>query len=199
MRERGLTARRRKSYRTTKRFDERLVHAENLLARNFSPDRMNSVWATDIAYTATAEGWLCLAVVVDHFSRKMIGWTMSMSISTELVLEALRMDLVAWQAPRGLIVHSDRGEQYASRRYLRVLHARGLLQSMSRKGDCWDNACVGSFFKTLKVEFVGSTTCRTRKETQTAIFEFIEVFCSRIRLHSTLASFTPEETEAHAG
>ena len=198
MRQGGVNARRRRSFRTTTRSDERQVHAENLLARNFRPERKDQVWATDITYIPTAEGWLYLCVVVDLFSRKIVGWGMSSSVNTDLALAALVMAIVGRRPPKGLMVHSDRGSQFASMRFRGKLAEHGILQSMSRKGDCWDNACVESFFKTLKVELVGSTIYRTRVEAQKAIFEYVEVFYNRVRLHSTIGYLTPEEIEEKA-
>jgi putative transposase len=198
MGEQKLSARRRRrSVRTT---DSNHPHpvAPNVLERDFSPGQPNSTWATDITYVWTGEGWLYLAVVLDLFSRRVVGWAMSEHIDTPLVLGALEMALEGRQPPEGLIHHSDRGSQYASGEYQRALTSRGLQCSMSRKGNCWDNAVAESFFSSLKMELVYLVDFSTRHQARSAIFEYIEVFYNRRRRHSSLGYLSPLEYERAA-
>ena len=172
--------------------------APNVLERNFSPAAPDVAWATDITYVPTAEGWLYLAVVMDLFSRRIVGWSMSERIDRHLVLAALDMALAERRPPAGLVHHSDRGSQYACAEYRAALAARGLTPSMSRKGNCWDNACVESFFSTLKTESVHRTRFLTRAAARLALFDYIEVFYNRSRLHSRLGYVSPGDYEAAA-
>jgi len=157
------------------------------------PDR---VWAGDISYVWTAEGWLYLAVVLDLYSRAVIGWAMSERLTTELATQALTMALWRRKPTGALLHHSDRGIQYAAGDYQRLLAEHGIACSMSRKGNCWDNAVVESFFHTLKVELVHHRGYLTRDEARQDIFEWIEVFYNRQRRHSTLGYRSPAEFEA---
>jgi putative transposase len=198
MKKQKLAARKkRRSVRTT---DSNHAHpvAPNVLERDFSPDKPNSTWATDITYVWTGEGWLYLAVVLDLFSRLVVGWSMSEHIDTKLVLGALEMALEGRQPPQGLIHHSDRGSQYASAEYRQALASRGIQCSMSRKGNCWDNAVVESFFSSLKMELVYLTDFVTRHQARSALFEYIEVFYNRRRRHSSLGYLSPMEYERAA-
>jgi putative transposase len=198
MKKQQLQARRkRRSVRTT---DSNHSHpvAPNVLERDFSPGQPNSTWATDITYVWTGEGWLYLAVVLDLFSRMVVGWSMSEHIDTKLVLGALEMALEGRQPPQGLIHHSDRGSQYASAEYRQALASRGLQCSMSRKGNCWDNAVVESFFSSLKMELVYPTDFASRHQARSALFEYIEVFYNRQRRHSSLGYLSPLEYERAA-
>jgi putative transposase len=198
MGEQKLAARRRRrSVRTTDSNHPNPV-APNILERDFSPVQPNSTWATDITYVWTGEGWLYLAVVLDLFSRRVVGWSMSEHIDTPLVLGALEMALEGRQPPKGLIHHSDRGSQYASAEYQRALASRGIQCSMSRKGNCWDNAVAESFFSSLKMELVYLTDFATRHQARTALFEYIEVFYNRRRRHSSLGYLSPLEYERAA-
>ncbi len=169
--------------------------APNVLERDFSPEQQNSTWATDITYVWTAEGWLYVAAVLDLFSRRVVGWAMSQSIDTLLVRSALDMALQQRQPAAGLVHHSDRGSQYASADYQQALKASSLQCSMSRKGNCWDNAVVESFFSTLKTELVYQTDFTTRQQACSEIFEYIEVFYNRQRRNSTLGYLSPVEYE----
>jgi transposase InsO family protein len=169
--------------------------ADNLLSRHFSPAKPNCTWATDITYVATRQGWLYLAVVLDLFSRQVVGWAMGPTIDRQLVLGALDMALKSRKPPRGLLHHSDRGSQYASADYQRALEQRGIRCSMSRKGNCWDNAVVESFFSSLKMELVHEANFTTREQAQAALFEYIEVFYNRKRRHSSLGYLSPVEYE----
>ena len=195
MGEQQLEARRKR--RTVRTTDSNHSHpvAPNVLERDFSPDQPNSTWATDITYVWTGEGWLYLAVVLDLFSRRVVGWSMSQHIDTQLVLGALEMALEGREPPRGLIHHSDRGSQYASAEYRQVLASRGIQCSMSRKGNCWDNAVVESFFSSLKQELVYTTHFDTRHQARSALFEYIEVFYNRRRRHSSLGYLSPLDYE----
>lgn len=170
--------------------------AANTLNRKFAATMPNMKWAADITYIATREGWLYLAVVMDLFSRRIIGWSMRTTLACDLVLAALQMALQQRSYNQHLIHHSDRGSQYASADYQRRLAATGIQCSMSRKGNCYDNAVVESFFGTLKTELVADQTFLTRAEARQAIFEYIEVFYNRQRRHSALDYLSPAEYEA---
>jgi putative transposase len=198
MREQGLEARRRRKFRRTTDSKHDLPVAPNLLERDFKTDAPDRVWVTDITYVFTQQGWLYLAAILDLFSRRVVGWAMSTSLDRGLALDALHMALENRQPPRGLVHHSDRGCQYASHDYRRLLDAHGIVCSMSRKGDCWDNAVAESFFGGLKSELVNDADFATRAEARTAIFEYIEVFHNRQRLHSSLGYLTPVEFETLA-
>jgi len=195
MREHKLGRRAKRRFRSTTNSDHSHVVAENLLQREFRVPEPNMVWASDLSYVATSEGWLYVCVILDLYSRKVIGWAMGTRMTAALMIQALLMACMHRKPPKGVIFHSDRGSQYCSddfRRYLTSYHMR---QSMSRVGDPWDNAPVESFFKTLKTELCGDRAFRTRAEGRTAIFEYLEVFYNRKRLHSTLGYQTPEEYE----
>lgn len=196
MREAGLSARPRRKFRVTTKSQHSHPPAENLLARNFSVGKANRVWVSDITYVATAEGWMYLCVILDLCGRRVVGWAMSRSLGTDVVVRAFWMAVERRRPAAGLLFHSDRGVQYASGEFRRLVLKRGFIQSTSRKGNCWDNACAESFFKTLKTELIGSTIYGSRAEAKTAIFEYIEVFYNRRRLHSQLGYKTPMEYEA---
>jgi len=169
--------------------------APNILDRNFTPQVMNQVWAADITYVPTAEGWLYVAVVMDLCSRCVIGYAMQATMKSELVINALQMALDHRQPCGYLVHHSDRGVQYASESYQDVLEAHNITCSMSRKGNCWDNAVVESFIGTLKTELTHHECYKTREEAKSTIFEYIEVFYNRKRLHSSLDYLSPVEYE----
>lgn len=168
---------------------------DNLLDRNFIVDKPNQVYVGDITYIRTDEGWLYLATVIDLFSRKLIGYNMGSRMTKDLIIGALQKALKSRGYPKGVIVHSDRGSQYASNEYKRVLKQLGCVGSMSRKGDCWDNAVAESFFATLKKEYVYQTTFKTRLEAQLGIFDYIEAWYNTERIHSTLNGLSPNEFE----
>ena len=198
MNENDIAARKRRRFvRTTDSRHDQPV-APNILERNFSPGQPNSTWATDMTYVWTGQGWLYLAVVMDLFSRKVVGWSMSERIDRHLVLNALDMALKGRQPPQGLLHHSDRGSQYASTDYQQALAARGIQCSMSRKGNCWDNAVVESFFSSLKQELVYTTDFATHEQARLALFEYIEVFYNRQRRHSSLGYVSPVDFELAA-
>jgi transposase InsO family protein len=197
MREHGLRSKaaRRFVVRTTDSRHGRPV-AENVLARAFDPAEPDTVWAADITYVPTAEGWLYLAAVLDLCSRKVVGWAAADHLRADLAVEALRMALTHRRPTGALLHHSDRGVQYASDAYQSLLAEHGIEPSMSRPGDCWDNAVVESFFGTLKRELVHHEVYASRAEARRSLFEYIEVFYNRRRRHSTLGYRSPAEFEA---
>ena len=192
----GLQARERKRYRVTTIADGSHPVAKNTLDRDFQADAPDQRWVTDITYIWTAEGWVYLAAIVDLFSRAVVGWALEDDLSTELPLQALRHALTRRDPEPGLLHHSDRGCQYTSRLYRDVLASEGIEVSMSRKGNCWDNAVAESFFATLKVELISRQTWATKRELRAALFDYIETFYNRERLHSTLGYKTPAQVEA---
>ena len=198
MRQDSIRAKTVKKWRATTQSQHRLPVAANTLERAFTVEAPNRVWAGDITYVWTLEGWLYLAVLLDLYSRRVVGWAMSQRITVELTEQALTMALAKRAPTAGLLHHSDRGSQYAATSYQRVLDEYGLIPSMSRKGNCWDNACVESFFGTLKRELVYQRQYATRSEATQDIFEYIEVFYNRQRRHSTLGYHSPAEYEARA-
>jgi transposase InsO family protein len=169
--------------------------AANLLNREFNPAGPNQVWVSDITYIPTDEGWTYLAVVIDLWSRKVVGWEMGDNMEAGLVITALDRACVLRSRPEGVIFHSDRGSQYASHDFREYLEDNEFTQSMSRKGDCWDNACAESFFKTLKCEEVFHRKYRTREEARMSVFEYIEAFYNRQRKHSYLGYLSPDKFE----
>lgn len=170
--------------------------APNLLDRKFNVSVANQVWVSDITYIATDEGWLFLASTLDLYSRKVVGWAMSEVMPASLVESALQMAIDLRSPPAGLLHHSDRGVQYAAHAFQGLLERHGIVCSMSRKGNCYDNAVKESFFHTLKTELCDHEHYRTRAEARASVFEFIEVFYNRTRLHSTLGYCSPVEFEA---
>jgi putative transposase len=196
MRGAGIQAKTVKKWRATTDSDHTWPVATNTLNRQFQVKRSNRVWAGDITYVWTTEGWLYLAVVLDLYSRTVIGWAMGSRLTVELAERALTMALANRTPTAGLLHHSDRGSQYAATSYQRLLGEHGITPSMSRTGNCWDNACVESFFGTLKRELVYHRHYTTREEATQDIFEYIEVFYNRLRRHSTLGYYSPAEFEA---
>ena len=176
--------------------NHQLPVAPNRLNQEFTADRPDQSWLTDITYVPTAEGWLYLAVVLDLYSRRIVGWAMSDSLHRQLVIDALQMAIMARQPPPGLLHHSDRGSQYASDDYQALLTQASMVSSMSRKGNCYDNAPVESFFGTLKTELVFHQQYATRAEARLDIFEYIELFYNRFRRHSALGYKSPVKYEA---
>ena len=196
MRENGIRAKRVRKIRRTTDSCHSLPVAENVLARRFSAERPDEVWTSDITYVWTAEGWMYLVVFLDLYSRLVVGWAVSERLETEFVERAF----LQGQARRGQavspLVHSDRGSQYASAAFRERLSAWGCSQSMSRKGNCWDNAVTESFFGLLKNELVHHERFATRQEAKGKIFDYIEVFYNRSRIHSATDYFAPAEYEA---
>lgn len=195
MRRHGISGRRPRRFRKTTDSAHGFAVAANVLDRQFDVDRPDKVWATDITYIRTWEGWMYLAVVVDLFSRRVVGWSMANHLRTSLVLKALQMALGRRSPQPELLHHSDRGCQYASRQYRQQLEQRGIVCSMSRKGDCWDNAVVESFFATLKKELIHRRPWTTIRATRTAIADYIEIFYNRKRRHSSLGYCSPVDYE----
>ena len=167
--------------------------APNIVNRNFAPSAKNETWTADITYIPTDEGWLYLAVVEDLFTRKIVGWSMSPSMESRLVVDALEMAVQRELPGEGLVAHSDRGVQYASDHYQQLLSNHGITCSMSRKGNCWDNAPMESFFATLKKELVHHEHDRTHAQARQSLFEYIEVFYNRQRSHSALGYLSPSQ------
>ena len=170
--------------------------AENILDRQFIAELPNQKWATDITYIPTGEGWLYLAGVIDLCSRKIVGWSMADHMKTDLVSDALKMAVDRRLPEADLLHHSDRGVQYASDDYQHLLQSHQMQSSMSGKGNCWDNACAESFWATLKTELVHHEQYATRDQARQSIFEYIEIFYNRKRLHSSLGYLSPEAFEA---
>lgn len=194
----GLRAKMKRKFKATTDSNHDLPVAPNLLNQDFRPECPDQVWCSDITYLRTAEGWLYLAVVVDLYSRRVIGWSMRDNMRKGLVLDALNMALLARDPAPDAIHHSDRGSQYCSRAYRARLEASGLKASMSRRGNCYDNSVVESFFHTLKTEHIYFQTFLTKEEARQSVFEFIEVFYNRQRLHSTLGYVSPVGYEQRA-
>lgn len=198
MRLNGIKAKTVKRYRVTTNSAHRLPVAPNLVNRRFAADECNKLWVSDISYIATREGWLYLAVIIDVFSRTVVGWSMSERLHDTLTVSAFRQALFRRKPGSDLIFHSDRGSQYASDRFTMVLRSHGIIQSMSGKGNCYDNAVAESFFHTLKTELVYLESYETRAEARQSIFEYIEVFYNRVRRHSALGYKSPLEYERRA-
>lgn len=195
MKHHRIAAKRKRKFVVTTDSRHDLPVAENKLNQIFSATKPNEKWVTDITYVWTREGWLYLAVILDLYSRKVIGWAMDKTMERGLVMNALQMALLARKPERGLLHHSDRGSQYASNDYQQLLKDNKITCSMSRKGNCYDNACMESFFATLKQELVYHRQYQTRKEAKQDIFEYIQVWYNRKRRHSSLGYFSPEQFE----
>lgn len=198
MKELNLIPKVKKKFKATTNSTHSLPIEPNRLKRKFFAIRPNVAWVGDISYIWTDEGWLYLATVIDLCSRKVKGWAMGERITADLAVSALDMALTTVSNPHGLLFHSDRGVQYASHAFKKSIKKNGMIHSMSRKADCWDNAVAESFFGTLKQELVYHCKFKTREEAKLAIFDYIEVFYNRIRLHSTLQYQTPENVEQSA-
>ncbi|MFH1892804.1 MAG: IS3 family transposase [Candidatus Zixiibacteriota bacterium] len=198
MHENGIAAKRRRQYRVTTDSKHSYPVAPNLLARQFTIDCPNAVWVSDITYIWTSEVWLYLAGVLDLYSRMVVGWSMSNRVDAELTLSALRQALGNRPIQPGLVHHSDRGSQYAAGDYQDLFGDHGMICSMSRKADPWDNAPMESFFATLKTELIFHERFVTREEAKMKIFEYIEVFYNRERRHSSLGYKSPLDFESTA-
>jgi putative transposase len=191
MREHGIRARHKRRYKATTDSKHSLPVADNLLARDFTPSGPNQVWTSDIATLWTDEGWLYLAIVLDLFNREVVGWSLKPRMTADIVTDALTLAWFRRKPAPGPIHHSDRGSQYASHAFQEQLAQYGMLCSMSRKGNCWDNAPAESWFNSFKNERVFGERCTTREAMTRMAFEYIEVFYNRKRLHSTLGYIPP--------
>lgn len=198
MKEQQLCGRQKRRYRlcTTDSHHDRPI-APNLLAQAPQASKVNQIWVADITYIKTGEGWLFLAAILDLYSRKIVGWNMSPLLDSQLVLKALQIALLTRQPPANLLFHSDRGVQYASIEYRQALAHAGLIPSMSRKGNCYDNAAMESFWSTLKLELVYRTQFITRQQARSALFDYIESFYNRQRSHSALNFLSPVDFETN--
>ena len=196
MRQEGVSASTHRRFRVrTTDSNHDLAVAENTVNREFERDQPNEVWVSDLTYIPTKSGWLYLVVIIDLYSRKVVGWSMDVAMSTDVFLAALEMALGRRGDVSGLTHHSDRGSQYCSHAFRSALRRNGIECSMSRKGNCWDNAVAESFFATLKKELVHQCEYADQEEARASIFEYIEVFYNRVRRHSSLGGMSPEQFE----
>lgn len=195
MKENGIRSKTVKKYKATTNSKHSLPVQENVLNREFTASKPNEKWVTDITYIPTNEGWLYLASVMDLYSRKIVGWHMSERMTKELVLQALKQAYGRQHPEQGLLHHSDRGSQYASYDYQKQLQIYEMVGSMSRKGNCYDNACIESFHSVLKKELIYLNKYETREEAKKSIFEYIEVFYNNQRIHSSIGYHTPSDYE----
>ena len=191
----GLLCKTKRRFKVTTDSKHNDPVAPNLLARQFDVSAPDKYWVGDITYIPTKNGWLYLATVIDLYSRQVIGWSMADNMKTKLINDALTMAIWKRKPKKGLVWHSDRGSQYASDSHKSVLKDHGIIQSMSRKGNCWDNAVAESFFHTLKTELTNHYQFKNQKEAKNVIFEYIEVFYNRIRIHSANNYLAPVEFE----
>jgi transposase InsO family protein len=195
MRKAGLRSKIRRKYRVTTDSKHRFAVSPNLVERNFTALAPDRVWVSDITYLATRSGWLYLTVIIDLFSRMVVGWALSNSLSHEMVVVALKRAIRRRRPGKKLVFHSDRGVQYACNDFRKELNKHKFIQSMSRKGDCWDNAVAESFFSIIKTELVYHQRYEGHQDTLHSIFEYIEIFYNRQRRHSTLDYLCPAEYE----
>ena len=198
MRENGIVVERTRKFKATTDSDHAFNIAPNLLERDFTADQPNQKWAGDISYIWTREGWLYLAVILDLHSRRVIGWAVSDCLKRDLAIRALKMAIALRSPPRGCVFHSDRGSQYCSHEYQKILRDHGLQSSMSGKGNCYDNAIVETFFKTIKAELLWRRTWETRRQAETSIFQYINGFYNPRRRHSALGGKSPLAFERQA-
>lgn len=196
MRQHGIVAKMVKKFRVKSRPKQRVVKVENLLDQNFVAVEPNQKWVSDITYVPTKQGWLYLAVVLDLYSRKVVGMSMSKFITKELVLGALNQATMNRKIRNGLVCHSDKGSQYTSADFQSFLKVRGITSSMSGKGNCYDNAVAESFFHTIKTELTRFSKYETRQEAKNDIFEYVQIFYNKKRRHSYLGYLSPDEFEA---
>lgn len=192
----GLVVKSKRKFQITTDSKHRLPVAPNVLNRNFSPSSRNRAWGTDITYLWTGEGWVYLAIVIDLYSRRVVGWSMDQRMTQKLVIDALTMAINLRQPPPGLIHHSDRGSQYASVEYQKLLKRHQMICSMSRRGNCWDNAPVERFFSSLKREWTGDQWYATRQDAISDVREYVAVYYNTKRLHSTLGYASPMNYES---
>lgn len=195
MKDNGIFSKIKKKFRYKSKQSRNMDVYENIVNRVFNIKEPDSTWVSDITYIPTKEGWLYLCIILDLYSRKIVGWSMDKSMKTELVIKALNMALINRNPKKGLIFHSDRGVQYTSELFKEELKKNRIIQSMSRKGNCWDNACSESFFHTLKTELVKHKSYDSRRNAELSIFEYIEIFYNRNRKHSYLGYKSPVQFE----
>lgn len=195
MREHNIVPKTVRKFKATTNSNHHYPVAPNILNRNFTVGEPCIAWVADITYVATGEGWLYLAAVMDLYSGKIVGWAMNSTMTANLVCDALRQAVGRTRAPRGIVCHSDRGVQYASSKYRACLKKYGFIQSMSRKGNCWDNACMESFFGTLKTELIYHEKYKTRAQAKASIFDYVETFYNQTRLQERLGYQSPENYE----
>ena len=195
MRINDIKAKTKKRFKVTTNSKHNHPVAKNLLDQNFKAQRPNQVWASDITYIWTREGWLYLAVIMDLFGRHIVGWAMDNHLGQELVVNAFKQAIWRRRPPQGVIFHSDQGVQYACQGFRKLLQQHKFIQSMSGKGNCYDNAVVESFFHTLKTELIYFENYRTREDAKNSIFEYIEIYYNRDRMHSTLNYCSPVQFE----
>lgn len=195
MRLEGLRGKAKRKFKATTNSNHNLPVAPNLLQQDFNAGAPNQKWVSDITYIATDEGWLYLAVVLDLYSRLVVGWAMSSRMTAELVCDALTMAVWQRKPPKGVIAHSDRGSQYCAKAYQELLTRHGMRCSMSKRGDCYDNAAMESWNHSLKVEAIHGERFTTRQEAKAQVFDYIEVYYNRKRLHSRLGYLSPEAFE----
>jgi len=196
MRLHGWRAKAARKFKATTNSNHKLPVAPNLLQQNFSASKPNEKWVSDITYVWTEEGWLYLAVVMDLYSRMVVGWSMSERMTSKLVIDALQMAIWRRKMPRGVIIHSDRGSQYCSHDYQQLLADNGFICSMSKRGDCYDNASMESWNHSFKVEAIHGERFSTRADAKNHVFEYIDVYYNRKRLHSRLGYLSPVYFEA---
>jgi transposase InsO family protein len=195
MKQMDIHCKTKRKFKHTTDSNHKLPIADNVLDRDFTATKPNQKFVGDITYIWTQEGWLYLATVIDLFSRKVVGWSINKRMKASLVNDALLMAIWSRKPRKGLIWHTDRGSQYAAISHRNILKTHGITQSMSRKGNCWDNSVAESFFHTLKTELTHHVNFKTREEAKQAVFEYIEVFYNRKRVHSANDYFSPEEFE----
>ena len=195
MRINGIRSKRKRKFKVTTHSKHARPVASNLIKRNFTAEQPDRLWTSDITYIRTQEGWLYLAVFLDAFSRRIVGWSMNHRINDGLIINAFRQAWLHRQPLPGLIVHSDRGSQYCSHLFKELLETNRFRQSMSSTGNCYDNAITESFFATLKTELINDERYRTRNEARRSIFKYIEMFYNRNRIHSALGGLSPQKYE----
>ena len=195
MRVNEIAPKRKRKFKYSSNSSEDNPAAPNLLKRNFTVDKINKVWVSDITYLWTSEGWLHLSVILDLGSRNVVSWRLQDSLGEEIVSDILEEAIEERKPDKGLIFHSDRGSQYRSNRLIKLIENNGYKQSMSRKANCWDNAVAESFFSTLKRELVYKKKFKTKRQARMEVFYYIEVFYKRVRLHSTIGDVPPAEYE----
>ena len=198
MKQHNIFSKTKRKFKATTNSNHKLPISNNILNREFTVTKPNTYWVGDISYIWTQEGWLYLATVIDLYSRAIVGWSLQERMTSKIVEDALLMAINKRKLKTGLLFHSDRGSQYASDSFRKILKKYKIISSMSRKGNCWDNAVAESFFKTIKTELIYHCNYQTREEASQSIFEYIEVFYNRKRLHSSIGYMSPMQFEVAA-